>query len=80
MECWTYNGPPPSRERIEAVADDNRYCSEVMKAMNAPFKMATFGWKVGSCGAGYGNGPLEFHDDLPIDVPFGTFVRIMQRV
>lgn len=72
MECWTYNGPPPSRERIEAVADDNRYCSEVMKAMGAPFKMATFGWTVGSAGAGYGNGPIEFHDDLPIDVPFGT--------
>ena len=30
MECWTYNGPPPSRERIEAVADDTRYCNEVM--------------------------------------------------
>jgi len=72
MECWTYNGPPPARERIEAVADDNRYCSEVMKAMKAPFKMATFGWTVGSAGAGYGNGSLEFHDDLPIDVPFGT--------
>ncbi len=71
MECWTYNGPPPSRERIEAVADDYRYCSEVMKAMGAPFKMATFGWMVGSNGAGYGNGSIEFHDDLPIDVPFG---------
>ena len=71
MECWTYNGPPPSRERIEAVADDYRYCNEVMTAMGAPFKMATFGWTVGSNGAGYGNGPIEFHDDLPIDVPFG---------
>lgn len=68
MECWTYNGPPPSRERIEAVADDYRYCSEVMRAMNAPFKMATFGWTVGTVPAG---GPLEFHDDLPIDVAFG---------
>ena len=71
-ECWTYNGPPPSREQIEAVADDHRYCSEVMRAMGAPFKMATFGWTAGTAGPGSGgNGSLEFHDDLPIDVPFG---------
>jgi len=71
-ETWTYVGHVPSREAVEAVADDYRYCSEVMKEMKVPFKMATFGWRVGSVGAGYRNGSLEFHDDLPMDVPFGT--------
>ena len=38
--------------------------------MNTSFELATFGWKVGSSG---GDGDeLEFHDDLPINVPFGT--------
>lgn len=71
-ECFTYNGGRPSRDQLEAIAEDYRYCSEVMKAMNAPFKMATFGWVLGSQGAPYNNGPIDFHDDLPIDVPFGS--------
>jgi hypothetical protein len=40
-----------------------------MRAMDAPFRMATFGWKVGSLGAGRA---LEFDDDLPKDTAFGT--------
>ena len=69
-ETWSYLGHIPSFEQKEAVADDYKYAHEVMTQMNTPFKLATFGWKVGSSG---GNGDeLEFHDDLPIDVPFGT--------
>ena len=68
-ECWAYNTHHPSPEQIEAVADDYRYCSEVMREMDLPFKMATFGWKVGSLDAGRA---LEFDDDLPKDVAFGT--------
>ena len=45
-----------------------------MNEMNTPFKLATFGWRVGTVGTRQpkGIGPLEFHDDLPMDVPFGT--------
>jgi len=68
-ECWAYNTHKPSREQIEAVADDFRYCNEVIKRMKAPFKMATFGWMVGSLDSG---DSLEFDDDLSKDVPFGT--------
>ena len=68
-ECWAYNTHHPSPEQLEAVADDYRYCSEVMRAMGVPFKMATFGWKVGSLDAGRA---LEFDDDLPKDIAFGT--------
>jgi hypothetical protein len=69
-ECWSYNGHEPSRTQIEAVADDYKYAHQVLTEMKAPFKLATFGWKVGSSG---GDGEeLEFHDDLPRDVPFGT--------
>jgi hypothetical protein len=69
-ECWSYNGHEPSRAQIEAVADDYKYAQQVLTEMKAPFKLATFGWKVGSSG---GDGEeLEFHDDLPRDVPFGT--------
>ena len=69
-EMWSYGGHAPSREQIEAVADDYKYAHQVMTQMNTPFKLATFGWKVGSSG---GDGDeLEFHDDLPLDVPFGT--------
>jgi len=69
-ECWSYAGHSPSRDQIEAVADDYKYCNQVMTDMNTPFKLATFGWKVGSSG---GDGDeLEFHDDLPLEVPFGT--------
>ena len=68
-ECWAYNTHKPSREQIEAVADDYRYCNEVMKKIKAPFKMATFGWMVGSLESG---NSLEFDDDLSKDVPFGT--------
>lgn len=71
-ECFTYNGGRPSRDQLEAIAEDYRYCSETMKSMNAPFKMATFGWVLGSNGAPYNNGAIDFHDDLPIDVPFGS--------
>lgn len=69
-ECWSYNGHKPSREQIEAIADDFKYAHQVMTQMKTPFKLATFGWKVGSSG---GDGKeLEFHDDLPKSVPFGT--------
>jgi hypothetical protein len=68
-ETWSFLGHRPSTEQKEAIADDYRYCSEVMEEMDTPFKLATFGWKVGSVGSGT---PLEFHDDLPLDVPFGT--------
>lgn len=69
-ECWSYAGHSPSTDQIESVADDYRYAYEVMQDMNTPFKLATFGWKVGSSG---GDGDeLEFHDDLPPEVPFGT--------
>ena len=71
-ECFTYNGGRPTRDQLEAIAEDHRYCSEVMKSMKAPFKMATFGWVLGSNGAPYNNGAVDFHDDLPIDVPFGS--------
>ena len=69
-ECWSYNGHNPSREQIEAVADDYKYANQVMTQMKTPFKLATFGWKVGS--SGVNGGELEFHDDLPQSVPFGT--------
>ena len=68
-ECWAYNTHDPSPQQREAVADDYRYCNEVMRAMNVPFKMATFGWKVGSLDAGRA---LEFDDDLPKDIALGT--------
>lgn len=69
-EMWSYGGHAPSHDQIEAVADDYKYAHQVMTQMNTPFKLATFGWKVGSSG---GDGDeLEFHDDLPLDVPFGT--------
>ena len=67
---WSYGGHVPSSDQIEAVADDYKYAHQVMTEMNTPFKLATFGWKVGSSG-GDGN-ELEFHDDLPLGVPFGT--------
>ena len=69
-EMWSYGGHVPSKDQIEAVADDYKYANQVMTEMNTPFKLATFGWKVGSSG-GDGN-ELEFHDDLPLGVPFGT--------
>ncbi len=69
FETMTYGGDRTNDEAIEAVADDYRYCNEVMTKMETPIKMATFGWRVGS--VGYGSS-LEFHDDLPLDVPFGT--------
>ena len=69
-EMWSYGGHEPSRKQIEAVADDYKYAQQVMTEMKTPFKLATFGWKVGSSG---GDGDeLEFHDDLPSGVPFGT--------
>ena len=69
-EMWSYGGHEPSRRQIEAVADDYKYAQQVMTEMKTPFKLATFGWKVGSSG---GDGDeLEFHDDLPSGVPFGT--------
>jgi hypothetical protein len=68
-ETWSYLGHRPSTDQKEAIAEDYRYSSEVMDEMETPFKLATFGWKVGSAGAG---SPLEFDDDLPKDVPFGT--------
>jgi len=69
-ECWSYSGHEPSRKQKEAVADDYKYALQVMKQMKTPFTLATFGWKVGSSG---GDGEeLEFHDDLPKEVPFGT--------
>ena len=69
-EMWSYGGHEPSRKQIEAVADDYKYAQQVMTEMKTPFKLATFGWKVGSSG---GDGDeLEFHDDLPLGVPFGT--------
>ncbi|MDB4651545.1 hypothetical protein OAG06_00840 [Verrucomicrobia bacterium] len=69
-EMWSYGGHVPSIDQIEAVADDYKYAQQVMTEMNTPFKLATFGWKVGSSG---GDGDeLEFHDDLPVEVPFGT--------
>jgi hypothetical protein len=73
-ETWTYLGHRLSKQQIEAVADDFRYCNEVMNEMNTPFTLATFGWRVGTLGTKQpkGKGALEFHDDLPLDVPFGT--------
>lgn len=73
-ETWTYLGHRLSKQQIEAVADDYRYCSEVMDEMNTPFELVTHGWRVGTVGTKQpkGKGALEFHDDLPIDVPFGT--------
>jgi hypothetical protein len=73
-ETWTYLGHRLSKQQIEAVADDYRYCQEVMNEINTPFKLATFGWRVGTVGDKQpkGKGSLEFHDDLPLDVPFGT--------
>ena len=73
-ETWTYLGHRLSKQQIEAVADDYRYCNVVMDEMNTPFKLATFGWRVGTIGTKQpkGKGALEFHDDLPLDVPFGT--------
>ena len=69
-EMWSYGGHVPSSDQIEAVADDYKHAQQVMTEMNTPFKLATFGWKVGSSG---GDGDeLEFHDDLPLEVPFGT--------
>jgi hypothetical protein len=68
-ETWSYLGHTPSATQKEAIADDYRFASEVINEMDTPFRLATFGWKVGSVGAG---SPLEFHDDLPLDVPFGT--------
>jgi hypothetical protein len=69
-EMWSYGGHAPSRDQKEAVADDYKYAQQVMTQMNTPFQLATFGWKVGSSG---GDGDeLEFHDDLPLEVPFGT--------
>ncbi len=69
-EMWSYGGHEPSRKQIEAVADDYKYAQQVMAEMKTPFKLATFGWKVGSSG---GDGDeLEFHDDLLSGVPFGT--------
>jgi hypothetical protein len=68
-ETWSFLGHRPSTDQKEAIAEDYRYASEVMNEMKTPFKLATFGWKVGSVGAG---SPLEFDDDLPKDVPFGT--------
>ena len=68
-ETWSYNGHKLSKDQIENLAFNYKYCSEVLKETNAPFDLAAFGWKVGSEG---GDGdPLEFHDDLPLDVPFG---------
>jgi hypothetical protein len=73
-ETWTYLGHKLSKKQIEAVADDYRYCNEVMNELNTPFELATFGWRVGTMGDRQpkGKGALEFHDDLPLDVPFGT--------
>ncbi len=69
-EMWSYGGHSPSKKQIEAVADDYKYAQQVMTEMNTPFQLATFGWQVGSSG---GDGDeLEFHDDLPLKVPFGT--------
>lgn len=68
-ETMTYSGDGLNSITVDAVADDYRYCSEVMTAINPPFKMATFGWKVGTAGF---RSPLEFDDDVPKDVPFGT--------
>ena len=64
FECMTYGGDPILASTVDAIADDYRYCSEVRTAMETPFKMATFGWKVGSAGF---RSSLEF-----LDVPFGT--------
>lgn len=73
-ETWTYLGHKLSRDQIEAVADDYRYCYEVMNELDTPFELATFGWRVGTIGDKQpkGKGALEFHDDLPLNVPFGT--------
>ena len=69
-EMWSYGGHAPSPDQIGSVADDYKYAQQVITEMNTPFELATFGWKVGSSG---GDGEeLEFHDDLPIEVPFGT--------
>ena len=68
-ETMTYSGDGLNPETVHAVADDYRYCNDVMEAMNTPFKLAGFGWKVGS--AGYRT-PLEYVDDVSPGVPFGT--------
>lgn len=68
-ETWSYNGHQLSKKQIENVASNYKYCYEVLKETNAPFKLATFGWKVGS--AGENGDALAFHDDLPLEVPFG---------
>ena len=68
-EAMTYSGDGLNPETVHAVADDYRYCNDVMEAMNTPFKLAGFGWKVGS--AGYRT-PLEYIDDVSPGVPFGT--------
>jgi len=68
-ETWSYNGHQLSKNQIENVALNYKYCYDVLEETNAPFKLATFGWKVGSAG---GDGEaIEFHDDLPLEVPFG---------
>jgi hypothetical protein len=66
-ETWAYDWFEhlSSTEAKEAIADDHRYCYEMMKTLNAPFKMAKYGWMCGSLSAGTS---LEFDDD----VPFGT--------
>ncbi len=69
-ETWSYSGHEPSEKQIETVANDYKYCYDVLEDMNAPFELAAFGWKVGSSG---GDGEeAEFHDDLPLEVPFGN--------
>jgi len=68
-EAMTYSGDRLNPETVNAVADDYMYCNDVMNAMNTPFKLAGFGWKVGS--AGYRT-PLEYIDDVSPGVPFGT--------
>ena len=68
-EAMTYSGDGLNPETVNAVADDYRYCNDVINTMNTPFKLAGFGWKVGS--AGY-RSPLEYIDDVSPGVPFGT--------
>lgn len=68
-EAMTYSGDGLNSETVNAVADDYRYCNDVMNTMNTPFKLAGFGWKVGS--AGY-RSPIEYIDDVSPGVPFGT--------
>ena len=61
-EMWAYGGHAPSRDQIESVADDFKYAQQVMTEMNAPFKLATFGWRVGSSG---GDEELNFMTIFP---------------